>query len=100
MEVISQHSYLRSPGLGKDSAYKRHVVGTELGSGSNLAVCTILQRGSLVVPLASVPEKLTGTSSTEKKFIKTQSIPLYRQLYASISIFLSNENTCLGSNFV
>lgn len=70
MEVISQHSYLRSPGLGKDSASKCHVVGTELGSGPNLAVYTILQKGFLVVPLASVPEKLTGTSSMEKNSLR------------------------------
>lgn len=70
MEVISQRSYLRSPGLGKDSVSKCPVVGTELGSRSNLAVCTILQRGALVVPLASVPEKLTGTSSMEKNSLR------------------------------
>ena len=96
MEVISQHSYVRSPGLGKESASKCHVVGTELGSGSNLAVCTILQ---MVVPLASVPEKLTGTSSMEKNSLRSTVYLSYRQLYAPVSIFLSNENTCKRLGF-
>lgn len=65
MEVISQYSYLRSLVLGKGSISMCHVVETEVGSGFNLTVCTILQRGFLVVALASVPKMLMGSSSTE-----------------------------------